>query len=244
MLQTNIKIFGLFLLIIILFILLRTGQIFDAGYLFYRFLSPPKVSSRLLLPPDQLAEEYKNLLADNNQLKNLTEENNQLRNLLNFKQTKKYNLQVANILSRDPINQNIIVLDVGLNQGVLEGQAVVVNDGIIVGKIIEVSPTACKARLLSDSLSKLSVKVGENYAVSGLLSGSLGLGMNLNYIPQAQDIKTNDMVVTTALEEKIPSGLTVGKIQSVSFQEEEIFKQAAVEPIVDYSSLNILAVIL
>jgi len=243
MLKHNLKIFLLFLVVVILLILFKNGQIFDTGILFRSWFGPDASVNSLLNPPDNLTEEYKQLLVENNQLKALKKENEGLRKLLNLQTEKQYNLVIANTLSRDPVNRNILIIDVGSKQNVVEGQAVVVNDGIIVGKIIDVGPDASKVRLLTDNLSKLAVKVGDDHNVSGVLSGSLGLVMDLNYIPQEQEIKKNDLVVSSDIDINIPAGLVVGMVEEVEFSQEEVFKKASVSPLINYDTLTIVAVI-
>ena len=86
------------------------------------------------------------------------------------------------------------------------------------------------------------MKIGEEN-LSGILTGSLGLGMDLEFIPQEQDIKINDLVITSALNENIPANLLIGQIEKIEFEEEDIFKKAIVSPFLDYQSLYLVAVI-
>lgn len=243
MLRQNLKVFILFLVIIALLILFKNGQIFDLGVIFRSWLAPQGTINSLLTKPENIEEEYKNLLAENNRLKTLAEENQQLKELLDFKKEKEYSLVIANILSRDPANRNILIIDAGLDQNIETGQAVVVNNGIIVGKIIDVGIDFAKVRLLSDNFSKLAIKTGQEQKVSGLLTGSLGLTMNLSYVPQDHDIKKNDLVVTADLDVDMPPGLVVGKVEDVEFSQEELFKKATISPMIDYNTLSIVAVI-
>ncbi|MBT4209929.1 MAG: rod shape-determining protein MreC [Candidatus Komeilibacteria bacterium] len=243
MLRQNLKFFLIFITIIALFILFKNGQIFDLGIIFRKSFSPEKFNTTLLSFPDNLEEEYKNLLVENNQLKELKQENNELRELLELKNKKEYNLAVVNILSRDPLNRNILIIDAGRDRGIENGQAVVVSNGIVVGKIIDAGIDSSKLRLLTDHFSKLAVKIGDDRNVSGILSGSLGLVMELSFIPQEQEIKKGDIVVTADIDPKIPSGLVVGQIENVEFEQEELFKEASVLPLINYEVLFTLAVI-
>jgi rod shape-determining protein MreC len=243
MLRQNLKVFLLFLVIIALLILFKNGQVFDLGVVFRSWLAPQGTINSLLTKPDNIEEEYKNLLAENNRLKTLAEENQQLKELLDFKKEKEYSLVVANILSRDSANRNILIIDVGRGQNIEIGQAVVVNNGIIVGKVIDVGIDSSKVRLLSDNFSKLAIKTGGEQKVSGLLTGSLGLTMDLSYVPQDHDIKKNDLVVSADLDVDIPPGLVVGLVEEVEFSQEELFKKASVSPMIDYNTLSIVAVI-
>lgn len=243
MFKQNIKVFFLFLAVILIFILLKNGQIFDLGIVFRKAFVPQQAANSLINPPEDITEAYKNLLVENSNLQAFSEENKKLRQLLEFKEANEHQLALANVVSRDPINNNILIINIGNNQNVELGQAVVVNNGIIVGKIIEVSSDSAKLRLLTDNFSKLAVKVSIEEKVAGLLNGTLGLGMNLEYIPQEQDVKKNDIVYTASTNDKIPPGLIVGQVETIHFSEEELFKQATVSPFINYNTLSTVAVI-
>lgn len=243
MLRHNLKLFLVFISISILLILFKNGQIFDLGVFFRNWLSPQISESILKNPPDDLEAEYQKLLVENNQLKVLREENEELRSLLDFKNKNEYQLQLVNILSRDPVNRNILIVDAGQDKNIENGQAVVVGDGIIVGKIFDVGIDSAKVRLLTDNFSKLAVRLSDDEEVSGILSGSLGLAMDLSFIPQEKEIKKGDMLLTADIDNKIPAGLVVGQVEEVEFSQEELFKNASVLPLLNYDSINILAVI-
>jgi rod shape-determining protein MreC len=241
MLKYHIKRFTLLLAIIIFFIILKNGKIFDLG-IFFRLLQPNIPFNILMMEPDSLEESYKNLLIDNTKLKYLEDENKELRELLDFSQKKNYTLKVANILSRDELNKNILIIDIGKNKNIKEGQAVVISNGIIIGKVIEVNSITSKIRLLTDKKSTLAIKIGEE-SVSGILTGSLGLGMYLEYIPQEQDIKINNLILTSNLNENIPANLLIGKIEKIEFEKDDIFKKALISPLIDYNTLFLVSII-
>ncbi|MFA6252753.1 MAG: rod shape-determining protein MreC [Patescibacteria group bacterium] len=243
MLRLNLKLFGLCLVAIFLLILLKNSQIFDFG-VFVRTIFVPKDSvNSLLAPGDNLQQDYQKLLVANAKLLALKSENEQLRNLLNFREEKRYNLELANILSRDPINKNLLLINAGSNKGVNFGQAVVVNNGIMVGKISAVNADSAVVRLVIDNGSKIAVRVGDEQSVSGVLTGSFGLGMSLSFIPQSQEIKKNDLVYTSDLNPDIPAGLVVGRIGEIKAEAEELFKVSTVDPIIDLNTLTVVAII-
>lgn len=243
MLRDNLKFFLLFITIITLFVLFKNGQIFDLGIIFRNSFFPDQSNTKLVNPPDDIEEAYKNLLVENNKLKELEQENKDLHQLLDLKNKNEYSLAVVNVLSRDPVNRNILIVDGGRDKNIATGQAVVVSSGIIIAKVIEAGIDSSKIRLLTDNFSKLAVKVGDDRSVSGILTGSLGLVMDLSFIPQEQEIKKDDIVVTADIDPKIPSGLVIGQIENVDFSQEELFKKASVLPLINYESLNTLAVI-
>ncbi len=241
--RLNFKIFSLCLVAILLLILLKNSQIFDFGVVMRTLFVPKDYANRLLAPANNLEQDYQNLLAENAKLMTLKSENEQLRNLLNFRDEKKYNLELANILSRDPINKNLLIISAGSNRGINFGQAVVVNNGVMIGKISLVNQDSAVVRLITDNGSKIAVRVGDQQLVSGVLSGSFGLGMSLSYIPQAQEIKKNDFVYTADYNPSVPSGLVVGRIGEIKAEAEELFKVSTVDPIVDLDTLTQVAVI-
>lgn len=243
MFRLNFKLFFLCLVAIFLLILLKSSQIFDFGVAMRALFIPKDYVNRLLAPGNNLEEDYQKLLTENAKLMVLKSENEQLRSLLNFRDEKKYNLEIANILSRDPINKNLLVISAGSNRGINFGQAVVVNNGIMIGKISVVSQDSAVVRLITDNASKIAVRVGDEQLVSGVLSGSYGLGMSLSYIPQAQEIKKNDFVYTSDYNDSVPSGLVVGRIGELKAEAEELFKLSTVDPIVDLDTLTQVAVI-
>ncbi len=244
MLRHNIKIFIIFLLITVFFILLKNGHIFDLGIIFRKSFIPNQVMNSLLNPPDQLEEDYKNLLVENSYLKTLEKENSELRELLDFKEENSISLEVSNIISRDNVNNNILIIDIGEGKGVEKGQAVVINNGIIIGKVLEVHKDISKVRLLTDNFSKIAVQISSENNISGIIQGSLGISMMMDYIPQEQDIKKGDIIVTADTGMSIPAGLIIGKVEEIKFAEEELFKHAFISSLLDYNTLGIVAVII
>ncbi len=230
--------------VILLFVLIKNGQIFDLGILFRSTLVPQQAANSLLSPPNDIETVYQQLLVENSNLRLLEKENEELREFLNFKEKTNYQLVLTNIISRDPVNNNIVMINAGQKEGLAKGQAVVVNNGIIVAKIIEVSPDSAKFRLLTDNFSKLAVNIGPSQKIGGVLTGILGLGMNLSYIPQEQELKKKDLVTTAGADTKIPAGLIIGQIENIHFSEEELFKNASVSSLVDYNTLGIVGVII
>ncbi|KKP79566.1 MAG: Rod shape-determining protein MreC [Candidatus Moranbacteria bacterium GW2011_GWF2_35_39] len=69
--------------------------------------------------------------------------------------------------------------------------AVVVFDGILVGKVKEVYNNSSKVVLLSDASSSVNVSDVETSA-KGILSGEYGLGLMLEMVEQTDVLKAGD----------------------------------------------------
>lgn len=235
--------FFIFLIIVLIFIGLKSGRIFDIGILFRHYFIPENITNRLLKQPENLSEDYQKLLVENSNLKNLAEENKQLRELLNFKNIIQKDLVVANIINRDPINNNILIINAGKNNKVDIGQAVIINNGVMVGKVIAVGDDYAQVRLITDQFSRLAVTVGGEQKISGIVTGTLGLSLNLSFVPQELEIKKGDLIYSASSDPKVPAGLVVGQVDEVKFEQEDLFKQASATTLVSLDSLSLVAVI-
>jgi rod shape-determining protein MreC len=65
----------------------------------------------------------------------------------------------------------------------------------------------------------------------------------MNYIPQNEIIKVGDMVITSGLEENVPSGLLIGVIEAVEKEAYQPFQKAVITPSVDLTKIKQVLVI-
>ena len=214
---------------------------------FYRFgqsLGQISQLEAIIKENSKLQEEIAKLSIDYVKLASLEAENKYLRSELDYLNAHDYSYQMANIVSRLPFNDQVIMLDKGRTEGLVEGLAVTLNQGIIVGKVLKVEENQAYVALLTDAQSSLAVSFGSQSGTAGLVEGRAGLNLVMDYIPQNQDIAPNEAVVTSGLEELIPQGLLVGWVGEVNSQVGQIFKQAKIIPPFNYQNLQTVTVIL
>lgn len=200
---------------------------------------------------DLLAENQKlqtalvQMSIDAAKLKALEEENNILRKELNFIDEKKYKFVAAKIIAgvSDPLSQSVII-NRGTRDGVEKGLAVIAEGGVLVGKVIEVNADYSKVLLLSDNKSRVAATIQNLDHTVGLVEGQYGLSFAMTNIPQNQDVKAGDLVVTSGLEGKIPKDLLIAKVETIKSAESEIFKTALLTPIVVLDNLSNVVVII
>ncbi|MCX6785543.1 MAG: rod shape-determining protein MreC [Candidatus Komeilibacteria bacterium] len=190
-----------------------------------------------------LKEEAAKLSIDYLKLAAISAENDYLKKELAFVSTSRYQYQLANVVGRLPLNEQILIIDQGSSAGLAVGQPVTVNQGVIVGRLIKVEETRSSLQLLTDTNSQLAVTAGDFKGTNGLLKGQAGNSLLLDLIPQDQELKIDDLVITSGLEEKIPRGLLVGRISQINQLVGQIFKQARVNPLFNYQNLQIVDVI-
>ena len=73
--------------------------------------------------------------------------------------------------------------------------------------------------------------------------GSVTGDVTLQLIPQDINVQTGDLVLTSGLGGGYPPDLIIGQVGSVSSRDFDLFQQATVQPVVDFSRLEIVLVI-
>ena len=150
-----------------------------------------------------------------NQFEAVLNENDQLRALLEIKQRTDYTVRTAQIvyLERDIFKRKLLV-DAGAQAGVLAGQAVVDNRGVV-GQVTRTFPWLSEVTLVTDKNNIVPVQVVRN----GLRAAVFGSGniseMELRYQPVGVDIEVGDELVTSGLDGTYPPALPVAKVVRV-----------------------------
>ncbi|MFH0852880.1 MAG: rod shape-determining protein MreC [bacterium] len=146
-------------------------------------------------------------------------------------------------LSNDPASR-VLIINQGDKNGLAQGQAVVSEQGVIIGKIIEVYANTAQVLLLTDRRSKISAIVQNNTFSPGLVEGERGLSLTMTMIPQDEKVETDQLIATSGFEMLIPRGLIIGKLGEVSSTDIDLFKTANVELLQPIDKIQIVSVIL
>ena len=176
-------------------------------------------------------------------LKLVEDENKKLRSLLGFFESNDYEYIMSAVASRDPFNQSLLYISRGRNHGIQIGQAVVVADGIIVGKIRSVSKSRSTVELLINGASRIAVRVLSDESIPGIVRGSFGNALHLEFVVNEARLTSGDPVVTSGSDPLIPHGLVVGLLRNVSASPNELFISADVDLPLDYSDITTVAVL-
>lgn len=154
--------------------------------------------------------------AELQQLTALRAENDRLRDLLDARPRLRDEIRVAEIMAVDanPYRHNFVI-DIGENDGVYNGQAIIDADGVI-GQVLEVGLATSQAILISDPSHALPVEVSRN----GLRTIAKGTGefdrLDLPFLPNNADIVPGDVLVTSGLGGAFPAGYPVAVVASVN----------------------------
>jgi rod shape-determining protein MreC len=171
------------------------------------------------------------LQVENSKLRTLVAENAALKTALEFKEEVTERAILARVIAESTdVTNSGLVIDRGADDGLALDQPVIVDDGVIIGKIRSVHRNSATVQLLTDSMSRLAVSIQGGSGTSGLLNGDRGLSMNISLIPQDEIVSPGDMVVTSGLEGGIRRGLIVGLVEKVHKDSQEPFQTATVAP--------------
>ena len=144
----------------------------------------------------------------------LQAENQSLQALLNVKVEEPHKFITAKVVA-DSGNSfvNTVLVGVGTREGVKKNQAVLAGEGLI-GRVIETGRTSARIMLLTDYNSRIPVLL-EGSRQKAVLSGGNNDYPILKYIPHDSEVKVGTRLITSGDGGVFPSGLPVGRIESV-----------------------------
>ncbi len=204
----------------------------------------------------QLENQVNQLIGENVELKMAETENQFLRQQLKFLSTNQSKYQIANIVSRGELSETAkssqtILIDKGIADGIVTGLAVVSpnileadSQGIIIGKVGSVKQHLSEINLITNPQCKLAVALLNQSKTNGIIHGELGLTVKMEFIPQTEEVKIGDLIVTSGLEQNINRGLVVGKITEVIKENNDLWQSAVIEPLINLDDLTIVAVLI
>ena len=185
-----------------------------------------------------LIQENQNLLSQQKinssilqRYESLEQENMRLKQILNAANNLDNKVEITRIIS---INVNpyrhTIVIDKGERDGVYKGQVLLDADGVI-GQILHTNFLTSEAILISDSDHALPVEINRNGLRTIVLGNGSYTKLDVPYIPNNADIEIGDLLVTSGLGGKFPSGYPVAKVDFIESDLSEQFYKVSAKPI-------------
>jgi rod shape-determining protein MreC len=180
------------------------------------------------------------------QMHELKLENEDLRKLLALRDPAPLgSLLSVNVIAQDPFAMvQALMIDRGSDDGVAVGFPVISWRGLV-GRVVEVHPTASKVLLVTDVNSAVSARIQDPESrATGIIRGTGEGRLYMQYVPRADPLRTDDVVITSGVGGSFPAGLIVGRVVQVRHKDVDVFQEALVEPSVDMRSLERLYVLL
>ncbi len=207
------------------------------------FLTVPRDVVALRQRNAELEAEVSRLQAQVVQLQSQVSDTDALAALVNFSRSNPGNAYTAaSVIGRDPSPfLRYIIIDKGSNDGLRRGMPVVTDQGLV-GRVDAVISTAARVQLITDPASAVNVRL-ENADKEAILTGSISGDLTLELLPQELTIIIGDVVLTSGLGGGYPPDLIVGQVLSVRKRDADLFQQAVVQSIVDFTQLKIVLII-
>lgn len=206
-------------------------------------LTAPRDITTLRQQNSELEDEVANLQAQVIQLQQQVGETQLLAALVDFSRARPENTyKAAAVIGRDPSPfLHYVIINRGSNDGILRGMPVVTDQGLV-GRVDAVIADAARIQLITDSVSRVNVRL-QNAEEEASLIGSVTGDVTLELIPQDANIETGDLVLTSGLGGGYPPDLIIGQIVNIRSRDFDLFQRATVQPVVDFNRLQIVLVI-
>ena len=170
----------------------------------------------------------------------LLQENAELRAALGMRERLGVTTTAATVIAQPPTSvERTVLLDVGADQGLHVGMAVINGSGLV-GKLTEVTATNARVELLTSPSAQYGVRIAES-GEDGLLTGRGANPFQLEILDPDAEINENAEVVTRLFAgTSIPGGIPIGVVQG----RRGASRFLAVRPYVDFTRLGTVQVVL
>lgn len=205
---------------------------------------------------DSLRSEVRRLRAENASLEGQVATSSVARNraaeldgLLKSSSDTGYALVPARVVAIGPAQSfsRTVTIDAGTSSGVDADMTVLNNEGLV-GRVIRADRSTATVLLISDRDSVVGGRLGSNMEV-GFLRGRGEMGdsgrLDLDLVDNAVTPTRDDVVVTWGSQNGAPyvSGIPIGRVTSVFSSPRQLSRRAVIDPFVDFSSLDLVGVV-
>ena len=217
--------------------------IFTRFVVIQEFLTVPRDVVALRQRNAELESEVSRLQAQVVQLQNSVSDADALAALVKFSRSNTENSYIAaSVIGRDPSPfLRYIIIDRGSSDGLRRGMPVVTDQGLV-GRVDAVINSAARIQLITDTSSAVNVRL-EKAKMEAILTGTVSGDLELDLVPQDVTLTPGDLVLTSGLSGGFPADLIVGQVLNARKRDSDLFQQAVIQPVVDFTKLKIVLII-
>lgn len=163
--------------------------------------------------------------------------------------TSGYGIVAAQVVGMGPAQSfsRTVAIDVGTNDGVVPDLTVINADGLV-GRVVSATSSTSTVLLIIDGKSTTGGRLGDSMELGfldgdGSLSGDGSLEFSL--VDHTVSPREGDTVVSWGSRNGAPyiAGVPIGEVTSVHSSPAELTETATIDPYVDFSSLDVVAVV-
>ena len=196
-----------------------------------------------------LRDENERLSNENTRLEAVRSENEQLTALVQLQGGLEHKTVATRVISRETLDtRRVVVLDKGTDDGIEEGDVVIVQGGALAGRVTDAGPNFAKVTLISDSTSTVVGQLAES-GKSGDVVGQAGGVLIMRNIDSAVPISMDEEVFTAGIEvnagmrSPYPKGLVIGSVVDVQRDANDVVQTAFLAPAAELDSFELALVI-
>ena len=173
-----------------------------------------KEMSNLHSENKELREKLDIALANKNDCDVAILENKKLENEIDIRKSSPYKTVIADIQFDDSVfHHHTFLINRGKKSGLNKGMVVVSFDNRLVGTITDCGSEFCRVRALTDTNSKIAVRITGS-DISGFLQGNGKSGAYIGFFNDAQFIGRKGLkVITSNISGILPSGIYIGEMK-------------------------------
>lgn len=189
----------------------------------------------------ELEEALVQLQSEVAELREYRSDYERLAGLLNYTAREDWRYVAADVVGRDTTGIQAVHINRGSRDGVEVGDPVV-NEAGLIGRVTEVSATGAEVLLITDPNSSVNARVQASRD-SGLVQGTISGDLVLAFLDTEAVVRPGDLVVSSGETQAFPSDIIIGQVTSVSLTDDELFQQAPIDSLVNFSRLEIVLVV-
>ncbi len=207
------------------------------------FFTLPREVAELRQRNQELEAQVANLQTQIIELQQENAEIQILSALLDFARANPTNDYIAaSVIGRDPSPfLHYVIINAGSDDGLRRGMPVVNQQGLI-GRISAVTAGAARVQLITDPAATVNVHL-QNSGAEAVLAGSITGNISVDMIPQDTIVQAGELLLTSGLGGNYPPNILIGQVTSVRSRSFDLFQRASVQPVVDFSKLEIVLII-
>ncbi len=170
------------------------------------------------------------------QLEEMKKENKFLRDALELSVKKEKKFLPAQIIGRTDEIDSIIIVDIGIKDGLRGGESVVLPGYFLIGRVSEVWPNASQITLISSNNFSSAVR-GQDSRTEALLSGAKDY-LKIEIFNYEDRPEIGEIYITSGLDDIFPPELIVGKLTGLEQQAAAISRIGRLETLIDLNHLE------
>lgn len=205
---------------------------------------------------DRLRADNAALAAENERLENeisrlqpIRAENDELTALLQLQSGLDHKTLATRVIGRETLEtRRLVTIDKGTDDGLAEGDAVIVQGGALAGRITGIGPNFATVTLISDNASTVIGQLLDTGA-TGEVVGQAGNVLVMRNIDSAVQISPDEEVFTAGIElsggirSPYPKGLVIGRVVDVERDANDVVQTAFLAPAADLDTFELALVI-